>query len=97
MHFQIIDASQKKYCGKLCGLVLAGGNSIKSASVNIFYQINQIWVPKSFCVLIIIPHPEGSGAGKSTFCGQLSADKNGSRKHNLLRSKLVAAYMCPAR
>ena len=47
MHFQIIDASQKKYCGKLCGLVLAGGNSIKSASVNIFYKINQIWVPKS--------------------------------------------------
>ena len=32
---QIIDASQKKYCGKLCGLVLAGGNSIKSASINI--------------------------------------------------------------
>ena len=38
MHFQIIDASQKKYCGKLCGLVLAGGNSIKSASVNIFLK-----------------------------------------------------------
>ena len=49
------------------------------------------------CVIITIPHPAGSGAGKSTFCGQLSADKNGSRKHNLLRSKLVAAYMCPAR
>ena len=47
--------------------------------------------------MVTIPHPAGSGAGKSTFCGQLSADKNGSRKHNLLRSKLVAAYMCPAR
>ena len=39
---QIIDASQKKYCGKLCGLVLAGGNSIKSASINSFnFKFNQ--------------------------------------------------------
>ena len=28
--FQIIDASQKKYCGKLCGLVLAGGMLVDS-------------------------------------------------------------------
>ena len=61
LYTKILDASQKKYYGKLCGLVLAGG----------------------------------SGAGKSTFCKQLQEEKASSRKHTLLRNKMIASYICP--
>jgi len=61
LYTKILDASQKKYYGKLCGLVLAGG----------------------------------SGAGKTTFCRQMQEEKSSSRKHTLLRNKMIASYICP--
>ena len=62
---KILDASQKKYYGKLCGLVLAGG----------------------------------TGAGKTTFCRQLTGARPGqlTRKQSLLRSKIIASYIIPSR
>ena len=65
LYTKILDASQKKYHGKLCGLVLAGG----------------------------------TGAGKTTLCRQLQqpAADTQSRKHSLLRSKIIATYIIPNR
>jgi len=61
LYTKILDASAKKYHGKLCGIVLAGG----------------------------------SGAGKTTFCRQLSTEMHGSRKHTLIKNKLIASYLVP--
>ena len=63
---KILDASQKKYYGKLCGLVLAGG----------------------------------TGAGKTTFCRQVTeARPQGqlTRKQSMLQSKIIASYIIPSR
>ena len=63
---KILDASQKKYYGKLCGLVLAGG----------------------------------TGAGKTTFCRQVTeASPQGqlTRKQSMLQSKIIASYIIPSR
>jgi len=62
LYTKILDACQKKYHGKLCGIVLAGG----------------------------------SGAGKTTFCRQMSVEKHGSRKHTLIKNKLIATYLIPS-
>ena len=63
---KILDASQEKYYGKLCGLVLAGG----------------------------------TGAGKTTFCRQVTeARPQGqlTRKQSMLQSKIIASYIIPSR
>jgi len=62
LYTKILDASQKKYHGKLCGIVLAGAG----------------------------------GAGKTTFCRQMSVERHGSRKHTLIRNKLIASYIIPS-
>ena len=39
----------------------------------------------------------GTGAGKTTFCRQLQEEKSTSRKHSMLRSKMIASYIIPNR
>jgi hypothetical protein len=52
--FQILDASQKKYLGKLCGLVLAGGSGAGKTTLCRYriYSLNlpiQLWRKNPFC------------------------------------------------
>ena len=77
---QILDASQKKYYGKLCGLVLAGR-----------WVLLTRW--KKLLTFLFLFY-FSTGAGKTTVVRQLQ-EKSSSRKQSLLRSKMIASYIVP--
>ena len=111
LYTKILDASQKKYYGKLCGLVLAGGSGAGKTTFCQQLQQETTYLSSHIRSLAILHHTvlfsfvdfrprhgycSGCWGWRLVEMDGLQ-DRPGSRKHSLLRNKTIASYLCRGR